>query len=359
MANLKYYNSGTEEWETLVIGKQGPTGPQGVPGNDGALSPNAIINGAFEINQRGFTSTTTFGFGFDRWTGPFSGATGTYSSESFIAGSAPLAGYESKNFARLAVTTGNDLCRIQQLIESVRTFAGQTVTLSFFAKGTNPSGTGNLAAQFIQHFGTGGSPSSDVLISQQTFELTAGWTRYSLTFEIPSIAGKTFGTANNDYLGLWIGQGTSISTDAWTLDIWGVQLEAGAVATPFRRNAPSLQGELAACQRYYWRVQGSTAGYFELGQAVGRSTTSADQSYVLPVTMRVTPTSLDWGVNQFLATRYGAGNLTVTSVTLDTNSHRDRACTQLGVASGLTAGQRYMNFLNNNANAFIGFSAEL
>jgi hypothetical protein len=32
VANLKYYNSVTEEWETLVVGKQGPEGPTGPQG---------------------------------------------------------------------------------------------------------------------------------------------------------------------------------------------------------------------------------------------------------------------------------------------------------------------------------------
>jgi hypothetical protein len=32
MANLKYYNEETSEWETLVIGKQGPTGLTGPTG---------------------------------------------------------------------------------------------------------------------------------------------------------------------------------------------------------------------------------------------------------------------------------------------------------------------------------------
>lgn len=45
MANLKYYNGTTEAWETLVVGKQGPTGPQGV---EGPVGP-----------QGGFDSTQT------------------------------------------------------------------------------------------------------------------------------------------------------------------------------------------------------------------------------------------------------------------------------------------------------------
>lgn len=39
MANVKYYNSVSEEWETLVIGKQGPTGPAGPTGSTGPGVP--------------------------------------------------------------------------------------------------------------------------------------------------------------------------------------------------------------------------------------------------------------------------------------------------------------------------------
>jgi hypothetical protein len=219
----------------------------------GQAGKNKIINGDFYINQRNFTTANTDGsFGFDRWALRLSGATGTYTAETFTLGAAPVAGYEGKNYAKLVVTTGNDLCRLEQRIEDVRTFAGQTVTLSFWAKGTNPATAGNLAADLTQFFGTGGSPSAEVTITQQTYVLTASWTRYSLTFSVPSIAGKTFGTNNNSSLILRIGQGTSVSANGWTLDLWGVQLEYGSKATPFQTaSGGSPQAELAMCQRYY------------------------------------------------------------------------------------------------------------
>jgi hypothetical protein len=45
-------------------------------------------------------------------------------------------------------------------IEDVRTFAGQQVTISFWAKA---DATKNIAVELVQGFGSGGSPSTEVL----------------------------------------------------------------------------------------------------------------------------------------------------------------------------------------------------
>jgi hypothetical protein len=222
-----------------------------------AAGKNKIINGDFYVNQRNFTTIPSGGgFVFDRFQCAPSGATAAASAQTFALGTAPVAGYEGKNFLRWDVTTGNDFCRVVHTIESVRTFAGQTATLSFWAKGTNPTTAGNLKTSIVQNFGTGGSPSSQIRSAEQTFVLTANWTRYSFTFSLPSIASKTIGTDNNDRLEIEIGQQSSASTDAWTLDLWGVQLEAGSTATAFQTATGTIQGELAACQRYYYRLGG-------------------------------------------------------------------------------------------------------
>jgi hypothetical protein len=263
--------------ETLVADSSTSTGLRWQ--NDFSVGRNKIINGDFTINQRNFTSSTSASsYTFDRWLVTLSGATATYSAQAFTPGTAPVAGYEGTNFARLAVTVGNDNCRLEQKIEDVRTLAGQTVTLSFWAKGTNPTTAGNLKATVGQDFGTGGST---FIPLTQTFILTANWTRYSLTFNLGSLSGKTIGTSSN--VSVKLEQGTDTSTDAWTLDVWGVQLEAGSVATAFQTATGTLQGELAACQRYYF-VGGNA------GAGIQNSSSTARFSVPFPVTMRVAPT---------------------------------------------------------------------
>jgi hypothetical protein len=161
---------------------------------------NAIINGAFEINQRGFTSTTTTGaYGHDRWALGAVGGTSTYSTQAFTLGAAPIAGYEGTNHARL-VSTGqsasNSLTALRQSVESVRSFAGQTVTVSFFAK--SGSGTPNIVVWLQQEFGTGGSTQVNTGTTKQA--ISTSWTRYSFTATLPSISGKTIGGSNDDKL---------------------------------------------------------------------------------------------------------------------------------------------------------------
>ena len=334
----------------------------------GVSSGNAIINGAFEINQRGFTSSTaTATYTFDRWRQDHGGGTVTGSSQAFTLGAAPVAGYEAANFVR-TVTAGQSAADHyavrQQQIESVRSFAGQTVTISFFAKAA--SGTPKIGVAMTQSFGTGGSPSADLSPPVGAVTISTSWARYTLTYNVPSISGKTIGTNKNDFLGLelWVSAGSTLATRASsigiqnnTFDIWGVQLEAGSVANPFRRNANSIQGELAACQRYYFRSN-TPATYATHGFGAGISSTVATIGIALPVTMRIAPTSVDFAnlqvtdvVNIIVVT-----NLTLTSALVTSATYVQVDAT---VASGITQFRPYYIRNNNNTSGFIGFSAEI
>jgi hypothetical protein len=326
-------------------------------------SPNAIINGAFEINQRAFSSTTTSGaFGFDRWFLIGTDGTSTYSSQSFTPGAAPLAQFEGNNFARL-VSTGqtatNAQTSLRQKIENVRTFTQNTVSLSFWARAA--SGTPKLALEITQNFGSGGS--SDVQTYAGQVTLTTSFQRFTVTATIPSISGKTIGAGNYLEVVMFASAGSnfnartgSLGIQSNTFDIWGVQLEAGSVATPFRRNANSLQGELAACQRYYYRTK-TGAAFEAYGTGIGISTTSIRGLVTLPVSMRVPATSVDFAnlaVNDTVAT------LALTSVAIGgLNATQETVGLLLGVAASGVQYRPYSLTNNNSTAGFIGFSAEL
>jgi hypothetical protein len=284
---------------------------------------NKFINADFSLNQRAFTSTTTTGtYGFDRWKTLTSGGTSTYSSQTFTLGAAPVAGYEGKNYARI-VTSGQsaagDYSTFDQLIESVRTFAGQTVTVSFWAKAA--TGTPKIAVSASQNFGTGGSPSAVVITYGGQATLSTSWARYSITMAIPSISGKTIGTtANTDSVEMlfWVSAGSSSNAYTGsmgiqnnTFDFWGAQIEAGSTMTDFvTASGNSPQAELAMCQRYY---QQNTAGVYWNGFAT--NTVNFYTMVYFPVAMRTAPTITNTSTvaGNFPATASSASSIGTTS----------------------------------------------
>jgi hypothetical protein len=228
--------------ETLVADSSTSTGLR-YQGNY-AAGKNKIINGDFNIWQRG-TSSSGNGYLADRWFMTYSVAptTFTQSRQTFTPGTAPVAGYESRYFWRYAITTvgSNTDMYIGQLIEDVTTFAGQTMTFSIWLKADSAR---SVSLSYNQNFGSGGS--SAVSAQVATYSVTTAWTRFSTTISIPSIAGKTIGTSS--YLQFFL---SATPASGFSLDCWGVQAEAGSVATAFQTATGTIQGELDACQRYY------------------------------------------------------------------------------------------------------------
>ncbi|TQE99437.1 MAG: hypothetical protein FKY71_08685 [Spiribacter salinus] len=116
-----------------------------------------------------------------------------------------------------------------------------------------------MALEFVQHFGTGGSPSADVKeIGVTTLSLTTDWQQFDVTANLPSLAGKTLGADGNDYMAVifWFDAGSSFNSrtnslgqQSGTFDISRVQLEKSPVSTAFEIRPPGY--ELALCERYF------------------------------------------------------------------------------------------------------------
>ena len=260
---------------------------------------NRIINGGFDVWQRGTSLTLSSGgqtFLADRWSSEYdgSGATRVLSRQAFTLGSPPVSGTEPAYFHRFnqsVAGTSGTYNLLQQRMEDVRTFAGQTVTVSFFAKAASALTMPSLTWQ--QNFGTGGSPTAGPSTNIATsIAITTSWTKYTYTVTVPSISGSTIGTDTPGYLGLRFFLPLNTT---FTFDLWGVQVEAGAVATPFEFEGISTT--LAKCQRYFYAIR----GYSILYHAVGDTTTNCRGGIIAtPVTMRAVPTLTEKGTLNLL-----------------------------------------------------------
>lgn len=310
---------------------------------------NAIINGDFKVWQRGtsFSSVASTTYTADRWVSNYDGTSGTYviSQQAFTAGN-PIPNYEPQFFLRYAVTVaGSGSTRgLDQKIEDVRSFAGQTITVSFWAKADTAR---TLGVQVYQNFGSGGS--SEVYTSGTSASLTTTWARYSTTINVPSISGKTIGT--NHFLALRFLIPASATP---TIDIWGVQVESGSVATPFEQRP--IGTELALCQRYYYRLAQNTGRY---GAGYAKTTTTADVIIDFPVTMRTNPSALEQsGTAGDYLIAYQNSAVAGSSVPTFTNATVKSGTVNFTVGAVLTAGNGVIAG-PNGANSYLGWSAEL
>jgi hypothetical protein len=335
---------------------------------------NHLINGDFFINQRAFTSNTTnLAYNFDRWLQINGGTSGTLTvtPQTFTPGAAPVAGYENANFVQCVTASGantNTFAIYAQRIEDVRTLAGQTVTVSFWAKAA--SGTPKIAVEFEQNFGSGGSPSTAVTaITGGSVTLSTSWARYSAVVSIPSISGKTIGTNVNSsflQLALWLSAGSDFNTRASsiglqnaTFQIWGVQIEAGSTATAFQTAAGTIGGELALCQRYYYRYLGESTGTTFITTVWWFNANNAYGTVPFPVSMRTYPSAMETsGTASNYGTYSGGSAITCSAVPILDTPNRNNAFVQFVVGSGGTTGfgggARILS-----TSAYLGFTAEL
>jgi hypothetical protein len=310
---------------------------------------NAFINGAFDFWQRG-TSFTGNQYIADRWSAIPSGTGTTTYSRVDVSTDSSVVGQFALQITKSSGSTTGDY--FLQRIEDVKSVTGQ-VTYSLYAKANAET---DITVYGRQYFGTGGSPSSIVDVLFGTISVPSGSTfqRYSLTGTLASLAGKTVGTNGNDYVEFFAIVSNSANA---TLTVTNIQLEPGTVANDFRRNGNNLQDELAACQRYYQRINSDTASglYWSAFQAI--STTATIGAIWLATTMRSAPAISFSSAGHFSFFNVSGSGLTATVMTATVTSPNFFRVNGT-VASGLVAGNATV--LNSaNASAFIEASAEL
>jgi hypothetical protein len=284
--------------ETLVADSSTSTGLR-YQGNT-AAGRNPFLNSAFDIAQRGTTTSGTNAllYTLDRWCAISDGAgTGWTVSQQATGDTTNLPNI--RYCARVKrTTTGTSIIYLSQSVETANSipFAGKTVTLSFYArKGSDFSASGsNLTVNFT----TGTGTDQNALVSftggnaiiNTTATLTTTWQRFTYTATIGATATEL---AFNPY---YTPTGTTTTNDYF--EITGIQLEIGSVATNFARNGATIQGELAACSRYYQKsynlsVTPATSTNVGINQQFWALSIPNNTQYgniILPVKMRTAPT---------------------------------------------------------------------
>jgi len=282
---------------------------------------NIVINGNFDISQRG-TSFTNIGSGG----GGTSGYDDTWTMDRFLISQGQSAGRCSveqssdtpsgfSKSLKISTTTADTNTQAAEYHRLQTKFEGKDLkrfhkgnsdakewTISFYCKA-------NAAATYtVELYDT-----DNQAHVAKSFSVTTDWTRVILTFPGDARAGKGFNNDNNMSMELnwWMHAGTTYSggtlQTTWgdivqanravstssifdstnrTFYITGVQLEVGSKATPFEHELESVN--LAKCQRYFHKELYPTGpGPF----AMNYVDTHRFIHLYHPSTMRTTPTS--------------------------------------------------------------------
>jgi hypothetical protein len=324
--------------ETLVYNSSGQWVDSNPP------SYNYIINGAFDIWQRGQGAFTTSSGSYtaDRWSYTFNVSAATMARDLAV----PSAQFQySIKFVPTSNVTSTEFA-LRQILERqhIQNLVGKTVTVSCWVRSSKTTVKLRMIA-----VGTGaGDDTVLITVSANT------WTRISASFT--SFVGLTAWTnaANGigGYVDIGYQDGVAVTTSD-TLFVTGVQLEEGSIATPFRRNAPSIQAELAACQRYYQRITAKQA-YSLFGTGVYNSSTNFYMPIHLPVEPRTTPSFSYGGALRTLTDTVES----VSALSIYTYSTTNPVSLS-GTSSTSTDGAAAVLSANNDVAAYLEFNAEL
>tara|TARA_B100000902_G_scaffold254204_1_gene240675 strand:+ start:189 stop:1208 length:1020 start_codon:yes stop_codon:yes gene_type:complete len=320
-----------------------------VGASSGALSNrNLIINGAMQVAQRGTSvtgSTASAILTVDRFQTHASGATYDSLQQSVTLGGETGLPVQFKNYFKFNVTTGANNCAVWQTVEDVTKVQG-THTLSFYAKGVNPAG-GSIDFTTRQDFGSGGSTAADVLVGN--FVLTSTWQRFTFTFDVASVAGKTIG-ASSYFRAMFHQPNGDSGSAAWNLQITGLQLEVGSEATPFEHR--SYDDELSKCQRYF-QAWGAVHA-FASGVWFNSTQVLAHMPYIKE--MRAAPTFTTSG-NDFAKVYKSGGTIQVSDSTPFDVINTTSARVNVGFGTSGTSGEGA--YIQTESGAYIHVEAEI
>ena len=343
-ARLAVGNNG----ETLVADSSTSTGLR----YQGSMAAgrNAIINGGFDIWQRGTSITAVSTYCADRW---YKGGNAASTVSRQVTGDTtnlPFIQY----CARVQRNSGNattTICDIGSNVETINAipYAGKTITMSYYARaGANYSATSSLMIARL-YTGTGtdqnafASYTGNATPIDTTATLTTTWQRFQHTITL----GATV-TEFMPYFG-FSPVGTAGANDYF--EVTGVQVEVGSVATQFTRTGGSIQGELAACRYYYQQGNYGWAG-------TGATSTAVSLFGNFP-TMRTAPSvglTAALKITDAVATDYtqSSSNISIVNGTRVTTSS---IFVQPPNFTGLTAYRPYFTMPNEGGQ--IQLSAEL
>lgn len=338
------------------------------------INKNYLINGGFAISQRGTSFVASANnddaYTLDRWY--ILSDTNDVIDVTQDTTTVPTNG----QFAiALDVETVNKKFGIATIIENkdVIGLVGNTVTFSFKAKVSSTTKLDNVKAAIVAWSGTADTVTSDIisawgaegtnptLIANATYEnspanlsLTTSYATYSISAAVD--------TASTTNLILFVWSDVTDTTLGDFLYISQAKLELGSSATAFEYAGGTIQGELAACQRYFVSLNSAvnaSDGYYAYGVGYASANNELQAVCALPVTMRTAPSiSLDATASRF-AVISGGGVVVTTSTPTNSRSTSNNFWIQATTAAVLTAGWGGALVSNNNNNSYIKISAEL
>lgn len=287
-------------------------------GQQSLSNRNVIINGAMQVAQRGTStaSITTNGYyTADRWKANILAGTWTQSLEN----DAPTGSGFRKSVKMLCTTASTPLGATVEnwfgtLLEgqNVQQFAKGTASAKQFSWSfwVKSNVTGTYIAELYD------ADNNRQVSASYTISASGTWEKKTITFPADTTGAFDNDNAVSLYAVWWLGAGSNASSGtlntvwnsattanravgqtnvaAATNNYWqvtGVQLEAGAVATPFEFEDYGVT--LVKCQRYYWRSDGTTDHPIIPTNGGILNTSVALWSLINPIPMRAAATSID------------------------------------------------------------------